>query len=583
MTSYFYKNAYLSSIAFSFMVVPFCHSVEQLSDHDLDKLTAGAATTPFYGQLKNQDLSGTIDVTNTTSLGGEITNSSSNGESILISANSQAKLIIDHQLKLTHRAQHHSKTLNIDNAVGSDLANAVNISVINTQQSQILTQTNNTTQTEHNIASVGVSSWESGYNLNTQAKNHSSTRSYNHYKEEIHNDYTLQRVERFNSVDVEIESYDPRWLLENIEVSTPQQALTLIQGGEKTHTVSSEILNAWDFLDWFPDEITYTVDWGDTTLTMPQLTAGIVPTTNTDQPTFAQDKLTIKLEASPPELTFGEVKFYDDTGLIDVKLPTVAYTIPKLEHEITIDNPLSGLEMSINTGFALAGKGEIEGNFGGFNGLAQVNVVNILEDILKIDEINNEINKLDLFDIIPDIKLDFDLMLSIPIEIDLNPDLDFNDNPNIDVVDSSSAFHIRYDGVFCFELFGDGKCGRAEDTTTAYSIEDFSFTSTHTEQTSFSDSFNDHHEQIVRTGGKLSGGEAEKIILSGSELVSTENSVVQLSSQSQQSVSSLNVINASRTISGNSLNIQRTSTNTLSAPQISTMQLTQSNRFIQYR
>ncbi|MCP4431597.1 MAG: hypothetical protein GY806_11510, partial [Gammaproteobacteria bacterium] len=454
-------------------------AIELLSDERLDQLTAGASITPQYGQNLTQGEVGNIDVADTVSLEVNGIHHTTAGNEIIVSADSQAELLINRVLHLGDSAQVDIKALSISNAVASDLANAINASANHLDESSRLSQINNTSQAELNVASIGLSRWESGYRFDQQQSIHNSSSDSSSFLQESQRNFNHKHTERYNSVNVEIEKYDPRLLLGEIKVGTPNtEPFTLIpaySGPCSTFAKScavpvGDIIDPFEIFGFIPDRVNYEHGWEQTTLELPEFNASLV------SESLTKKDLVIRLTAEPPVIDLGAIYFntqavFDDEDTpraIDVNSIDIPATdFPSINVDISAPNPLYGLEMSINSGFALAGQGEIKGDFGSINGLATVNVTNTLESIFPIQPVTDAIqggidlvNAIDFLDIFPDIPgpkdFDLDLVIDIPLQIDLNPDnLDLSHSGDVKVVESDHPFHFIYDGVFCFQLFGD--------------------------------------------------------------------------------------------------------------------------------
>ena len=577
-------------------------AIQPLSDNQLDQLTAGNATAADYGQSLPQSLTDSIQRVDTTTVDRQGPHTASTNNSLLVAAESQAAITINHQLQLSDSTQQNSRAITLSNSVGSDLINTSNMSASRDFMQQSLTQNNVTTQAELQLATVGLSYSESGYRYENSVVGHASSHSNSRFAEQIQTDYSHTISNSRTLYDVAIEKYDPRLLLGEIQLSSPNLGpITLIPAHTDSGRISAgDIVNAVDIFDIIPNHVDWAAGWGATTLELPVFSAGI------DSSSVTHQNLTLNLTAAPPKLEIGNIYFntqahYNDSsdGVVHwIDTQPISFSPPDINVDLEVPNPLYGLDMSINHGFALAGNGELKGDFGGFNGLARINFTNVLSNVFPIDEFIaaidvgiDVINALDFLNIFPDIPKpgdhNLDLVLTIPIEIDLNSHLpaDNGFGSAVTVIDSeqASAFHIKYNGVFCFELFGDGHCGTMTEQVTSTHFTDHSYSGNFSSQDTFSDNVSNSLDQIVRTGGQLSGAKAEKIIISGSQLTSNENSHILLSDQSQKSLSAINVMNASTTIAANSMNIQNFRSTLTSPASFTGFQLNQSNRFIQTR
>ena len=577
-------------------------AIQPLSDNQLDFVTAGNAAAADYGQSLPLSMGDSIERVDTTIYDRQGPDSVTTNSSVLVAADSQVAISTSNQLQLSDSAQQNSQAATISNSVGSDLINTSNISTTRHFMQQSLTQNNDTTQTELQLATVGLTHWESDQRYDKSVVERQSSHHNNRFAEQIQIDYSHNISSSHTLHDVAIEKYDPRLLLGEIKLSSPNLGpITLIPAHSNSGRISAGgIVNAADIFDIIPNHVDWAAGWGATTLELPVFSAGI------DSSSVTHQSLTLNLTAAPPKLEIGDIYFntqahYNDSSdsvVHWINTPPISFSPPDINIDLDVPNPLYGLDMSINHGFALAGNGEIKGDFGGFNGLARINFTNVLSNVFPIDDFIaaidvgiDVINALDFLNIFPDIPkpgdLNLDLVLTIPLEIDLNTHLpaDNGFGNAITVVDPEHAyaFHIKYNGIFCFELFGDGNCGTMTEQQTSSSFSDHSYSGNFSSQDAFSDSFSDSLDQIVRTGGQLNGGEAEKIILSGSQLTSNENSHILINDQSQKSLSALNVMNASTTIAANSINIQNFRSTLTRPASFTGFQLSQSNRFTQTR
>ena len=289
-----------------------------------------------------QNTTGQIDNIDTTTVGNQAQSNASSapGNSVIVAADGRAEVSLNHQIQLTDSTQQNSKVINSANSVGSDLINSINIASASVQQQLTLSQQNSSSQQEFNRASIGLSHWESGYRYDKSTQEHVTNQSNYHFFEEIQRDYSQQITNRQMLYDVAIEKYDPRILMGEIKLSTPNPGpITLIPSHSNSGRISAGgIVNAVDIFDIIPNHVDWWAGWGATTLELPVLSAGI------DAATVTHQNLTLNLSAAPPILNIGNIYFdtqahYNDSsdGVVHwINTPPITFAPPAI---ILISSP----------------------------------------------------------------------------------------------------------------------------------------------------------------------------------------------------------------------------------------------------
>lgn len=238
-------------------------------------------------------------------------------------------------------------------------------------------------------------------------------------------------------------------------------------------------------------------------------------------------------------------------------------------------NPFKDIDLNVGSGIAVAGKGSISAGpinttltatvslglgenalLNGFNTVSQATqgLLDFAGEVFNVDPNNR---------------------FRLPV---LEPPL----IPPIEApISSTPGFTAEFEGTICLSVLAD--CNAEQEYSSVHQETIVNNTFQHEELSySSSETYNEHYDESILVGARLSGAEADLIAMSNGTINTEAVSNVSLKNGAQSNIRVINAMNTAYTLSGNAVNISRNSSS-INSQRGSGLSLHQGNVFKQYR
>jgi hypothetical protein len=456
-------------------------------------------------------------------------------------------------VSLSGPVQAQSATANLVNAARADVANGIN--VLSGRNPQLTgTQTNTVSQAESRIGYLGSSSLL-GKNIQTAFSHTASNSSFSRSSISFqHIDTTSTHTETSSTFMANVPKYNPL-----ADLTLPLGSFSL---GNKDLGMFT--------LGGFVAGVGVQASVGEVVALGPGIDLGTIHFTGKDIVINTGSVTLPGIDFGSASITAcgGELGCSTSSSHIGVLGGSVIDS-PFGTLRFTGANPFGALDLSLNSGFAAAGTGELHLSGGAVTVSTNVRLsLPALTNLGKVTaDIGHSLGGLELG--IPDFSIP-DLVLSVKLDSNAT-------TSSINTTQSASAIglvatlplggglnsfnvDLKFDGAFCMDVSSHCEAsGSISSEKTSAQVNSF-VVAGQAESGSSATSADSGSRRVV-LGGSVEGASGRYIVVSDAAFAGTDGSEIALSNGAQSNMKALNAVNASGTIVGNGLNLAATAQN----------------------